>query len=183
MVVWGDVAIEVDDCTFQKNRAVTEGGAVKVQNFASAQFGLAYFQMNNSRVLGNEAGTNLFEDRLYGTETQGGGILAEGSGIDLELENSTFRGNLASNGGALSIYAVAACNIDRNSKQGSSDRVRSPRSNGSIAAGFSTTRPPSVELFSLPLTKTSTPPDLTSIEWRVPRLKRTMWRWKEGPST
>ena len=164
MDVWGDVAIEVDDCTFEKNRAVTEGGAAKVQNFASAQFGLAYFQMNNSRVHENEAGTNLFEDRLYGTETQGGGILAEGSGIDLELQNSTFRRNLASNGGALSIYAVAACNIDRNSKQGSSDRVRSPRSNGSIAAGFSTTRPPSAELFSLPLTKTSTSPDSMSIE-------------------
>ena len=116
MDVWGDVAIEVDDCTFEKNRAVTEGGAVKVRNFASAEVGLAYFQMNNSRVLGNEAGTNLFEDRLFGTETQGGGILAEGSGIDLKLENSTFIGNLASNGGALSIYAVAACNIDRNTK-------------------------------------------------------------------
>ena len=114
--VWGDVDITIDDSTFQKNRVVTEGGATKVRNFASAEAGLARFRMNNSRILENEAGTNLFEDRLFGTETQGGGILVEGSGIDLELENNTFRGNLASNGGALSIYTVADCNIHRNNE-------------------------------------------------------------------
>ena len=116
MDVWGDVDIAIDNCTFQKNRAVTEGGAIKVRNFASSEVGLAYFRMSNSRVVENEAGTNLFEERLYGIETQGGGIFAEGSGIDLDLENNTFRRNLASNGGALSIYAVADCNIDRNNE-------------------------------------------------------------------
>ena len=116
MDVWGDVDIEIDDSTFRKNRVVTEGGAIKVRNFASAEVGLARFRMNNSRILKNEAGLNLFEDRLFGTETQGGGILAEGSGIELELENCTFRGNLASNGGALSIYTVADCNIHRNNE-------------------------------------------------------------------
>ena len=116
MHVRGDVDITMDGCTFESNKAITEGGAIKVRNFISAGDELARFRMTNSIVVENGAGTNLFEDRLYGTETEGGAILAEGSGIELELENNTFKRNLASNGGALSIYAVADCNIDNGNK-------------------------------------------------------------------
>ena len=95
---------------------MVEGGAIKVRNYVSAGDELARFRMTNSTVVENEAGTNLFEDRLYGTETHGGAILVEGSGIELELENNMFKRNLASNGGALSIFAIADCNIDNGNR-------------------------------------------------------------------
>ena len=111
MHVRGDVDVAMDDCTFKRNKAITEGGAIKVRSFISAGDELARFRMVDSIITDNGAGTNLFEDRLYGTETEGGAILAEGSGIELELLNNRFKRNLANNGGALSIYAVADCNI------------------------------------------------------------------------
>ena len=70
--------------------------------------------MTHNAVISNGAGTNLFEDRLYGTETRGGGIFAEGSGIILELRDNHFKGNNASNGGALNIYTVADFIIEPN---------------------------------------------------------------------
>ena len=109
--VRGDVDVAMDNCTFKGNRALVEGGAIKVRNFRSSGDELSRFRMTNSIVTENGAGTNQFEDRLYGSETQGGAILAEGSGIELELLNNTFKRNMAFNGGALSIYAVAHCNI------------------------------------------------------------------------
>ena len=111
MHVQGDVDVAMDDCTFKRNKAITEGGAIKVRNFVSAGDEMARFRMMNSAVVDNGAGTNLFEDRLYGTGTEGGAILAEGGGIELDLLNNAFNRNTASNGGALSIFAVADCNI------------------------------------------------------------------------
>ena len=108
----GDVDVFMDNCRFKGNRVITEGGAVKARNFISAGDELAQFRMTNSIIVDNQAGTNLVENRLYGTQTEGGAILAEGSGIGVELLNNTFKRNLASNGGALSIFAVADCNID-----------------------------------------------------------------------
>ena len=108
----GNVDVTTDNCTFERNRALVDGGAVKVRNFFSSGDDLARFRMTNSTFTENKAGSNLFEDRIYGTETEGGAIVAEGNGIELELLNNTFKRNLASNGGALSIYAVAACNIN-----------------------------------------------------------------------
>ena len=72
--------------------------------------------MSHNIIIENGAGTNLFEDRLYGTETRGGGIFADGSGTILTLRSNQFRGNNASNGGALNIYAVADCNIELNNE-------------------------------------------------------------------
>ena len=114
--VRGDVDVIIDRCAFKRNRAVIEGGGVKVRNFASATDELVLFRITNSTIVDNAAGNNLFEDRLYGRETQGGAIMAEGNGIELELLNNTFNRNVASNGGALSIYAVAYCNIDQGNR-------------------------------------------------------------------
>ena len=108
----GDVDVAIDNCKFEENKAMIEGGAVKVRNYASAENELARFRIRNSTIVDNGAGINLSEERLFGTETQGGGILAEGSGVELELVNNMFNSNVASNGGALSIFVVADCNID-----------------------------------------------------------------------
>ena len=111
MHVRGDVDVVMDNCIFESNRAITEGGAIKVLSFTSAGDERAQFRMTNSTVVDNKAGTNLFEDRLYGTETHGGGILAEGTGIEMELLGNTFSRNVASNGGAMRIYVVVDCDI------------------------------------------------------------------------
>ena len=83
-----------------------------MRNFGSGGAELARFRMNASVLEENRAGTNLFENRLFGAKTQGGGIVAEGSGLMLEFVGSVFRRNVASNGGALSIRAVGDCIID-----------------------------------------------------------------------
>ena len=110
---WGDVDIDVGRCAFERNRALREGGALKLRNFGSGGSELARFRMNGSALVENGAGSNLFEDRLLGKKTQGGGVLAEGSGLVLEFVDGAFRRNVASNGGALSIRAVGDCIIDQ----------------------------------------------------------------------
>ena len=112
MHVRGGVDVTVDGCTFKSNKAITEGGAIKGRNFISGGDELARFRMTNCFVVENRAGANLFDDRLFGKGTKGGAIFAEGSGIELELLNNTFNSNAASNGGGLSIFAIADCNID-----------------------------------------------------------------------
>ena len=114
--VRGDVDVIIDRCAFKRNRAVIEGGAVKVRNFASATDELVLFRITNSIATENRAGIELFEDIVLGKETQGGAILAEGNGIELELLNNMFSRNTAFGGGALSIFDVVSCNIEEDNR-------------------------------------------------------------------
>jgi len=62
-------------------------------------------------LIGNSAGSNLFEDALYGTQTGGGALLATGNGVDLTLMQNFFEFNEAAEGGAVNINGIGDCNI------------------------------------------------------------------------
>ena len=105
----GNVDLTLTECVLTSNAALTEGGAVKALNYQTSE--RSFIVVHNSTVEKNRAGSNLFEDALYGTATVGGGLLLVGNGIDLEVRQSNFTNNRASHGGAIKIKAVAECNI------------------------------------------------------------------------
>jgi len=72
----GDVDVFFHLCTLTDNSALREGGAIKILNFKSGGSELARIEITNCILIGNSAGSNLFEDALYGTQTGGGALLA-----------------------------------------------------------------------------------------------------------
>ena len=111
----GDVDLTLTESRLTNNEARTDGGAIKALNYQTSESERSFIVVHNCTVENNQAGSNLFEDALYGTETVGGGFLLIGNGIDLEVKDSNFTNNKASHGGAIKIEAVAECNIaDKN---------------------------------------------------------------------
>ena len=85
-----------------------------VHNSATTTNERSLIVMHNCTIAKNQAGKNLLESTLYGTESVGGAMSLIGNRVDLELTDSSLVVNQASHGGAISIEAIAECNIARN---------------------------------------------------------------------
>jgi len=102
------------NCTFMHNKAVTEGGAVKILNSLSSGDRRAEITVTSCKFQNNSAGSNIAEDLLLGTQTRGGAAIFDGAGIQLLAEQNTFENNQAAEGGAISVRSIASCKIDNN---------------------------------------------------------------------
>jgi len=113
--VQGAITLDIANSELSENSAKESGGAIRAENYIYWRVARARFHFQNNTVINNTAGYDLDQNAVNSEVTRGGGILVLGAGEYVEIVNSTFRNNSASEGGALAAIGVRQLQLTRNS--------------------------------------------------------------------
>eukprot|EP00210_Caulerpa_lentillifera_P003655 g3489.t1 len=110
--IQGTVNILLESSSFAENVVAKEGGAIRAENHASSQNEASRLSFIGNRITGNLALGEIHGGLIdYTNIPRGGGILMQGSGLFVHMEDNILLRNFAFHGGGLMVIGVTQLHI------------------------------------------------------------------------